>query len=540
MRLLMLLSILFLSALTISHASDVGDVSFPNSGSQAAQSDFLRGLALLHSFEYEDAATAFQKAEQIDPGFALAYWGEAMTYNHPIWMEQDRDAAVAALKKLGATPQARAAKAGTQREKDYLQAVEILYGDGEKNQRDLDYADAMRALHETYPDDPEASLFYALSLLGTAHQGRDFTIYMRAAAILEVVFHDHPNHPGAAHYLIHCYDDPVHAPLGLRAASVYSKIAPAAAHAQHMISHIYMALGMWDEVVAANEIAVKKSNEDSERRGGPKSGCGHYNEWLLYGYLQQGRFNDAKNAVNACRETVVSRASTPPKPAMPGMRNPAFYLPSSFVSMWGRYVLDTEDWKGEVAGWTVPMGSSATPVMTRDYIEGLAAAEQNQMDAARGALERVKKDVPGAGKEMIEAGMPDASFKMVSDIIQDQLNGMILLGEGKSDQAVSMLRQAAKLEEELPFAFGPPEIDKPSRELLGEVLLKLKRPKEAYPEFQAALARTPRRTASLLGLARSAEQSGNQKAADEAYAQLRQIWQHADHPPINVTAVSKK
>src|SRR5262249_40828411 len=199
-----------------------------------------------------------------------------MTFNHPVWMEQDRDAAVVALKKLGATPQERAAKAATQREKDYLQAVEILYGNGEKNQRDFDYADAMRVVHEKYTDDPEAALFYALSLLGTAHEGRDFTIYMRAAAILEVVFHDHPNHPGAAHYLIHCYDDPVHAPLGLRAASVYSKIAPAAAHAQHMISHIYMSLGMWDEVVAANEIAVKKANQDDVRRGKPTSGCGHY------------------------------------------------------------------------------------------------------------------------------------------------------------------------------------------------------------------------------------------------------------------------
>ena len=462
----------------------------------------------------------------------MAYWGEAMTFNHPVWMEQDRDAAVTALKKLGATPQERVAKAATQREKDYVQAVEILYGDGEKNQRDFDYADAMRALHEKYPDDPEASLFYALSLLGTAHEGRDYTIYMRAAAILEGVFHDHPNHPGAAHYLIHCYDDPVHAPLGLRPASVYSKIAPAAAHAQHMISHIYMALGMWDEVVSANEIAVKKANDDSVRRGKPTSGCGHYNEWLLYGYLQQGRLNDAKNLVNACRETVVNRAAAPQKPAMPGMRNPAFYLPSSFVSMWGRYVLDTEEWKGEVAGWTAPMGDSANPLMTRHYIEGIAAAEQNQWDAARAALESVKKDAPMAGKEMIDAGMPEASFKMVTDIIEDQLNGLILLGEGKSDQAVSMLKEAAKMEEAMPFAFGPPEIDKPSGELLGEVLLKLKRPKEAYPEFQAALARAPRRTALLLGLAHSAEQSGNQKAAEDAYAQLRQIWRHADHPPI--------
>ena len=161
-------------------AVHAGDVSFANSGAPSAQTEFLSGLALLHDFEYERAAEAFRRAEAADPGFAMAYWGEAMTYNHAVWMEQDPAAGRAALRKLGPTPQARAAKAPTPRERAYLAAVEILYGDGTKEARDFRYADAMAALHAAYPDDVDATALYALSLLGTSHEGRDFAIYMKS------------------------------------------------------------------------------------------------------------------------------------------------------------------------------------------------------------------------------------------------------------------------------------------------------------------------------------------------------------------------
>src|SRR5207247_4887324 len=228
-----------------------------SSGSPSAQSAFLRALAQLHNFEYDSAADLFKQAQQVDPRFAMAYWGEAMTYNHPVWADQDRDTAVKALERLGQTPEVRIAKAATEREKDYMRAVEILYGDGDKVSRDFAYADAMAALHRKFPDDVDAAAFHALALLGTAHEGRDFAIYMQSAAILEPLFPSHPNHPGIAHYLIHSYDDPVHAPLGLRAARAYSKIAPSAGHAQHMCSHIFVAMGMWEDVVTANEAAIR-------------------------------------------------------------------------------------------------------------------------------------------------------------------------------------------------------------------------------------------------------------------------------------------
>jgi tetratricopeptide (TPR) repeat protein len=190
--------VLLSSALTLARQPALGSVSFENSGAPAAQESFLAGLAQLHNFEYPAAADLFRRAQQIDPGFAMAYWGEAMTYNHPVWMEQDRGAARKALARLAPTREARVGRAKTPREQAYIRAVEILYGDADKQACDLAYADAMAELHRTYPDDPDAAAFYALALLGTAHEGRDFTLYMRAAAIVEPVFRDHPNHPGAA------------------------------------------------------------------------------------------------------------------------------------------------------------------------------------------------------------------------------------------------------------------------------------------------------------------------------------------------------
>ena len=240
------------SASCFAQQQGFGQVSFSNSGSAAAQPEFLLGLAQLHNFEYPDAADHFRKAQQVDPDFAMAYWGEAMTKTHPLWYQQEVAAAREVLGHLGATPEARLAKARTEREKAYLRAVEILYGEGTKEQRDKSYESAMADLHRQYPEDVDAASFYALAILGTAEQGRDFATYMKAAAVLEEVFPQHPSHPGVVHYLIHCYDDSIHAPLGLRAARIYSKIASEAGHAQHMTSHIFLALGMWDAVAKAN------------------------------------------------------------------------------------------------------------------------------------------------------------------------------------------------------------------------------------------------------------------------------------------------
>ncbi|HEU4886389.1 MAG TPA: hypothetical protein VFV49_00775, partial [Thermoanaerobaculia bacterium] len=292
----------------------VGDVAFANSGKPEAQQAFLRGMGLLHNFEYPRAAKAFQEAQQIDPSFAMAYWGEAMTHTHPIWFQQDAEAARAVLQRLGATSAERLAKAGTERERDYLRTLDVLYGEGTKNERDFLYADAMAALHARYPGDVDATAFYALALLGTAHQGRDFTIYMRAAALLEEVFPANTRHPGVLHYLIHAYDDPAHAPLGMRAARIYGSVAPDAGHALHMTSHIFIALGMWDDVIDANRRAIRVVNKQRSARQAPKADCGHYPTWLHYGLLQKGQDHEARQALEACRASAFAEKFVPGQP----------------------------------------------------------------------------------------------------------------------------------------------------------------------------------------------------------------------------------
>ena len=280
----------------------LGVLEFPNSGAVDAQDAFDRGVKLLHSFEFDDARDAFVEAQEIDPGFVMAIWGEAMTRNYPIWARQERDEALEALSKLAPLAERKA----NAREERYLDAVFTLYGEGDKATRDVAYMNSMQKMYEDYPEDLEAAAFYSLSILGSVYE-RDFRTYMKAASIAEEVFAKQPKHPGAAHYMIHSYDDQIHAPLGLRAARAYSKIAPNASHAQHMVSHIYTSLGMWDEVIEANRKSVKVS-EDSMRRAGREQArrSKHALHWLEYGLLQQGRFDEARETLAMMNEDAVA------------------------------------------------------------------------------------------------------------------------------------------------------------------------------------------------------------------------------------------
>jgi hypothetical protein len=225
-------------------AAQLGTINFPTSASPAAQPAFLTGTKALYNFEFDLAAEAFQQAEKAEPNFALAYWGEAMSFNHPLWAEQDLAKARHALEKLAPTAAARAAKAPAGKERELIEAVDVLFGAGDKLARDVAYSTAMARLHAKYPADDELATFYALALLGTGRAGEKNTrTAMQAAAIAQDVFQRHPQHPGAAHYIIHAFDDPDHAILALPAARAYSKIAPSAAHALHMPSHIFVQLG---------------------------------------------------------------------------------------------------------------------------------------------------------------------------------------------------------------------------------------------------------------------------------------------------------
>jgi tetratricopeptide (TPR) repeat protein len=482
--------------------AEVGRVDFPTSGAPVPQALFLRGLAQLHNFEYEDAAVDFRSAQEADPSFAMAYWGEAMTKNHPIWMEQDTQGARDILNRLAPTQEARLGKAPTQREKGYLRALDILYNStGTKEQRDFAYAESMAGMHQAYPDDVDAAAFYALALLGTAHAGRDVPTYMRAAAILEEIFCAHPEHPGADHYLIHSYDDPVHAPLGLRAARNYAKIAPAAAHAQHMTSHIFIALGMWDEVIAANETAVAVVNRSRAEKSLPPRACGHYTAWLEYGYLQVARRQDARRLVTACMGAARSDPSPDHCAAIPV--DPDSSAVGSATQMWARYLFDSGDASNGLLGWDLPLEGSPSARLTHAFALGLVLAQQGNLPKAREALAEAGEARSALESLLDKQGREEHSERVRARILQDELRAAILAAEKNGEEAVAILRQAAAQEESLPVAFGPPFVDKPAQELLGEILLELGRAGEARVAFQAALSRAPKRALSLKGLQRA-------------------------------------
>lgn len=517
-------AVLFAVAFAASHAlaaedppAQLGRIDFSTSGSPAAQAHFLRGALLLHSFEYEDAAAEFREAQKLDPDFAMAYWGEAMTFNHPLWMERDRDAAVEALARLAPTAEARREKAPTRREKMYLDSVEILYADGEKAARDLAYAEALRRLHDEFPEDLDAASFFALATLGTCEDHRDVATYMRAAAIVEEVFAKNPQHPGAAHYLIHSYDDPVHAPLGMRPARVYARIAPAATHALHMPSHIFLALGMWPEVVSSNEASWKASLDRAQHQKLTADAHSfHALSWLAYAYLQQGRWADARRTLATMEENARTTGSQKAR--------------THLVAMRAAYVVGTGRWS-EAA--RIPV--SADDLSSRNqniFVDGLAALEAGDRKGARKALEQMQSGHGGdAGVSGHSHGgaMPyPSSWKTTDAVLSRQLEAKILFSEGKTDQALALAAEATALEDAMSFEFGPPDIVKPSHELLGELFLAAGRPAEARKEFEVSLARAPRRASSLLGLARAAAKAGDMAASREAYAQLRGIWSQAD------------
>jgi tetratricopeptide (TPR) repeat protein len=495
---------LLLVRVAVAQTPHLGTINFPNSGAQAAQAPFIRGVLLLHSFEYGPAAAAFQEAERRDPGFAMAYWGEALTYTHPVWDQQDVDAGRAALQRLAPTAVARRARAPTAREQAYFDAVETLYGSGSKAARDTAYSLAMGRLVTRFPADLDAKVFYAASLLGLNQGDRDTVTYLRAAQILAQVLRVAPAHPGAAHLLIHCYDDPAHARLGLPAARAYAAIAPDAPHAHHMTTHIFLALGMWDDVVSQNEIAA-----GADRASWTPT---HYTYWLGYGYLQQGRYGEALRHLELVHRNMAM-----------GHGN----VPALLVEMCGDYIVTTERWDSPCLGWD---DVDLSGMRTRDkalgaFLQGFSALKRGDRTSA----ERQLATIDGLDRGRGPKGDP------VPSILEKELRGAVMQSSGDVNGAVALLREAGALEDAMPFEFGPPVTVKPSHELLGEVLSQAGRPRDAEVEFTRALRLAPKRARSLIGLARAATAAGDQSTAARASADLQSIW-HAADPGVLATA----
>lgn len=501
----------------------LGSVEFPTSAkTEQAQAAFERAALLLHLFEYEDAALAFAEAQSLQPDFVMAVWGEAMTHNHPLWNQLDEEAGRKALEKLGKTPAERSAKAATAREKAYLEAVEILYaGKGDKPSRDARYYEAMKALAEAYPDDNEAQLFYALALEGRSQGVRDVPDYLQAAEISKRAFAKNPLNPGAAHYWIHGMDDPAHAEGAIEAARALSKIAPDAGHAQHMTSHIFIALGLWDDLVQANEEATRVVYANARATGKPILRCGHYSEWLEYGYYQQGRHREADQLLMSCEKS--GKAALVELKGKAGEAKLADRYAGSLPTMRATAIIESGNWSGSAVKLAMPEMKDVYAQAETLFVSGFAAAQRDDLDAADRSLASLKA--------LIASSQPDPEFLSLPgylDIFRNDLEAVIASKRGEVENALTLVRAAVERLQGMAFDFGPPPAVKPPQELLGEMLLAHDMADEAAAAFSASLDTAPLRALSLLGLARAQVAGGHTAAAGETYAKLVAIWHSAD------------
>jgi tetratricopeptide (TPR) repeat protein len=501
-------------------SQEFGTITFPTSGAPGAQEAFLTGVKALHSFQFDEAAEAFQRAQKADPAFAMAYWGEAMSHNHPLWAQQDVEAATRVLDRLDPTHAGRVAKAKLPKEKAFLEAQHVLYfSPGDKLARDHAYSQAMARMYEQWPADHEVAVFYALSLLGTVRPGdTGFRRQAIAAAIAQSVFQANPKHPGAAHFVIHSFDDPDHAPLGLPAARAYARIAPSAAHALHMPSHIFVQLGMWQDVVASNVDAYKAAVELNARMKLPEGREDfHTLSWLAYGNTMLGRFDDAK------RNAEQAKAAADRNPGNRGIQN-------GYLGMRARYISDTGHWEklplavpaapaaggdhANMPGMTMPGMGGGEGSATWTYIAGVSAAKLGDLATAETAEQELKAITAKT------QGGPTSYAARPHLIREKELGAIVRWAKGQKDEAIQLARDAADVEKTMAAPSGPPEPIKPAFELYGELLLEAGRAKEAMAAFEQALLRTPRRTPSVLGLARAAAAAGDQTTARQRYQEL--------------------
>ena len=499
---------------TTNASPKLGKIEFPASGSKKAQQHFIRGVAALHSFWYTEAIDSFQKSTKADPEFAMGYWGEAMAHNYPLWEQQDIKSAKAALLKISDTSKLN------QQEQDYIHAIQLLYGDGEKPARDKAYSNAMREVYIKYPNDLEAACFYSLSLLGVARNtDNKLRLQVEAGAIALDVFQQNPNHPCASHYAIHAFDSPDLARLALPSAQRYAKIAPSSHHAQHMPAHIFVQLGMWPEAAKSNENGWATSKKWVEREKLPKSKRDYHSlQWLHYVYLQQGLIDKAeaifKIQQKDMREGIQAAAKSKPNP---NLRSGKYYY-----RMLAAAIIETEQWEKAKQlippeGWEPKSFSKAG----YDFVRGYAAAMQGDDEAKKYATEL---------KAIREKGFRENYFSRPEnlEVWELEIETAIKLYHKDYEAAIQLAKQATLVEEKLPSPSGPPRILKPTYELLGEVYLKAGKPKKAKEQFTISLMRHPNRIRSLIGAARSAKLDGDKIIAKENYKKLLSLLKNAD------------
>jgi tetratricopeptide (TPR) repeat protein len=488
----------------------LGKVNFPTS-CRGVDAEFTRAVALLHSFGYEESRRAFEAVAAKDPSCAMAYWGIAMTWYHPIWAPpnpQELAAGTAAARK------AAELDAKTERERGYIAAIGAFYRDSDRlnhQARALAYSDAIEQLSKQFPDDHEARIFYALSLLGTAPPGdATFANQKKAAAILNSLLPIEPQHPGITHYMIHSFDYPQLAAEALPAARAYSRIAPDSPHALHMPSHIFTRLGLWQDSIASNLASAEAGRQLAARRhpGAASMDTLHALDYLEYAYLQIG--DDA-----AARKVLAEAA------AAKTFDDPTFAAGYALSAIPARFALERRDWKA-AAQLEPPSAALAwarfpyAPAITY-FAQAIGASRGGEIDLARAALRQL---------ETIHAGLQTSPipgpYDWTNQVESERLAAAawIAYAEGRKDEAVKLARAAAELEEKTgkhPVSPGPPL---PARELLGDMLLEMGQPAEALAAYEASLREAPNRFNSLYGAARAAELSRNLDRARELYAVL--------------------
>lgn len=495
----------------------LGEVNFPVSCNDAAQKEFNRAMALFHSFWFDPAKRSFSKVLQYDTGCGMAHWGIAITsLGNPLAWPPNTNAM-----KAGAAAMAEAQRVGAKsdRERDYISALGVFFKDWETTEhrtRAVAFEKAMESVAARYPEDIEAQILYALVLNVTAlPTDKTFANQLKAAAILEPLFKKYPNHPGVAHYLIHTYDYAELAERGLPAARAYAKVAPSVPHARHMPSHIFSRVGLWPEMVEDNRasyLAAKSELKEATLDIGTYDAL-HAMDYMVFGYLQQAQDKAAKqllDEVAAIRTVNVEN----------------FVAAYAFAAIPSRFALERGDWK-QAAGLTLkPAGLSWNKFPQAEAIlvfaRGLGAARIGDVAAARKDVERLQtlKQAMTEAKIGYWAGQTDFQIKTV--------NAWIALAEKRHEEAVQVMRAAAEAEEASDKHPVTPGNVVPSRELLGEMLMALNLPMQAFAEYERSLKRNPNRFRCIYGAARAAEASGNRPAAHDYYVRLQTLTANRD------------
>ena len=504
-----------------SHTEELGRVNFPVTCTPQARRQFNHAVAWLHSFEYEEAEKVFTEVAATDPRCGMAHWGIAMSNYHPIWAPPS----VAELKKgLNAIEKAKSVGARTERELDYIAAIEFFYKDSDKldhRTRALAYGEAMERLYRRYPSDSEAGVFFALTLIakGMMTGDKSYANEKKAAQILNRVLAREPRHPGVAHYLIHSYDYPALALLALPAARSYAKIAPASAHAQHMPSHIFTRLGLWQEAVRSNldAKASAKAYAVRNRMPGAWDEQLHAMDYLAYAYLQGAQ---DKHAWAVLDELYQIRKAEPEN----------FKVAYAFTAIPARYALERRRWD-EAAELTMRQGPLGTFPWQRfrwaeahiHFARAVGAARAGDTASARHEVEKL-----AAIRQALTEIKGDFDWAKQVEIERQVASAWLAYAEGKHGESLRLMTAAAELDDATEKHPVTPGSVLPAREQLGELLLELKRPLAALQAFEASLRRAPNRFNGLYGAARAAKLAADQKKAKTYYGKLVTLCRQAD------------